>query len=108
MGADKNSVEPCKIADVLGEYARKLEPIQKRCMSVGDAWEQILPPTLRDHCRIVALTGGCLKVAVDDSSSYMCELQWCRVELLKELQRLCPGAAVRRLQFTVGGTNGGN
>ncbi len=107
MGADNNR-EPMKIADVLGDYAKRLEPIQQRCMSVSDAWEQVLPPALREHCRIVALTGGCLKIAVDDSSSYMCELQWCRVELLKELQRLCPGAAVRRLQFTVGGTHGGN
>ena len=106
MGAD-NNLEPCKIADVLGDFAKKLAPIQQRCMSVGEAWNQILPEALRQHCRIVAFSGGCVKVAVDDSSSYMCELQWCRVELLKELQRLCPGAAVRRLQFVLGGTNGG-
>jgi hypothetical protein len=105
MGADKN-IEPSRIADLLGDYAKRLEPIQQRCMSLGDAWEQILPAALREHCQIVAITGGCLKVAID-SSSYMCELQWCKVELLKELQRLCPGAAVRRLQFTVGGTYGG-
>jgi hypothetical protein len=106
MGADNNR-EPCRIADALSDYAKRLAPIQQRCMSVGEAWEQALPTALREHCRIVAITGGCLKVAVDDSSSYMCELQWCKVELLRELQRLCPGAAVRRLQFTVGGTNGG-
>ena len=105
MGADKN-VEPCRIADVLSDYAMRLAPIQQRCDSLSDAWEQILPAPLREHCRIVAITSGCLKVATD-SPSYMYELQLCKIELLKELQRLCPGAVVRRLQFTMGEIYGG-
>ena len=104
MGADTNR-EPCKLADAVGDFAKRLEPIRRRSESVGEVWEQLLPETLREHCRIVAINGGCLKVATD-SASYMYELQLCKLELLKELQRLCPGAAVRRVQFTMGGVYG--
>jgi len=51
---------------------------------------------MRRHCRVVSVTGGSVRVAVD-AASYMYELQLCKAELLAELQRLCPGAAVRRI-----------
>ena len=104
MGANRNT-EPCKLSDVLGDFPKRIEPIRRRSESVGEVWEQLLPAPLREHCRIVAINGGCLKVATD-SASYRYELQLCKAELLKELQRLCPGAAVRRVQFTMGGVYG--
>ena len=86
------------MGDVASGLVAGLAPLQQRCDSVGQAWEQVLPPSLRDHCRIGGLRGGCLRIAVD-GASYMYELQLCKTELLKELQRLCPGVGLHRMQI---------
>jgi hypothetical protein len=71
-----------------------------RCDSVSEALERLLPATMRDHCRLAEISGGSVKIAVD-SASYMYELQLCKAELLEELQRVCPGAGVRRITVTM-------
>ena len=102
MGAER-TLEPCKIADALGGFIQKITPLQKRSTSLVEAWDQILPDPLREHCRIVSIKGGSLKVSAD-SASYMYELQLCKTELLSELQRLCPGARLYRMQFIMSGS----
>ena len=86
------------MGDIASGLLAGLTPVYERCHSVGDAWGEVLPPTLRAHCRLEGLKGGCLRVVVD-AASYMYELQLCKAELLKELQRLCPGAGLHRLQI---------
>jgi len=61
----------------LGEVARRLmveqiSPRQSRFGMVADAWSEILPDELGEHCGIVEVTGGLLKVKVD-SPAYMYE-----------------------------------
>jgi len=68
---------------------------------VADAWSEILPDELGEHCGIVEVTGGLLKVKVD-SPAYMYELQLCGSELLDELRRRCPRARLTRIKFAVG------
>jgi hypothetical protein len=104
MNGSSRAVEPCKLADAIGDFVERLAPMPERCDSVTQAWENVLPAALRKHCRIESVTGGCVKVAVD-GASYMYELQLCKAELLTELQRLCPGASLRRL--TVAMARGG-
>jgi len=96
VNANPRAVEPCKLGDVVGDFVERLAPLHASCGSVTQAWEMLLPAAMRKHCRIESITGGSVRVAVD-SASYRYELQLCRGELLAELQRLCPGAGLRRI-----------
>jgi hypothetical protein len=91
--------EPCRIGDVVGSFVETLAPVHARCDSVSEALASLLPPTMRDHCRLDGVSGGSLKLVVD-GASYLYELQLCKAELLLELQQLCPGAGLRRIQIT--------
>lgn len=102
MSGNSRMLEACKLGDAIGDFVERLAPLHARCESLTQAWETVLPATLRQHCRIESTTGGSLKVVVD-AASYMYELQLCKGELLAELQRLCPGAAVRRIVLATAG-----
>jgi len=89
----------------LGEVVRQLmaeqiSPRQARLCEVAEVWDRLLPGSLHEHCEIVDISRGLLKVEVD-SPSYLYELQLCSEELLEELQRQCPGARVTRIKFVV-------
>ena len=87
----------CRIGDLASDFVERLSPVSTRYDSVAQAWGSLLPEALRAHCRIAGVSNGCLKVAAD-GSSYMFELQLCKAVLLRELQRVCPGARVRRIE----------
>ena len=83
-------------------------PVMENCVaqqllyeSVIGMWDRLLPANLRQHCKITYISGGQLKVAVD-SSSYIYELQLCSSEILKELQKKCPQAHIKKIKFVAG------
>lgn len=76
-------------------------PQQTRFGLIAEAWSQLLPAELCQHCRIAGVSGGKLRVIVD-SPSYMYELQLLSCELLKELALECPQARIQEIKFTVG------
>jgi len=88
--------EPCMMGELVSDFVERLTPVQKQAHSVIEAWENLLPEGLRTHCRIAGVSNGCLKIEVD-GSSYMYELQLCKATLLRELQRLCATARIRRI-----------
>ena len=79
----------------------QISPRQARFDAVTEAWRQVLPAELCQHCEVTDISGGQLKVQVD-SPSYKYELQLCSPELLKELQRQCPKARLTKIKFVVG------
>jgi len=89
--------DACRMGDLVSHLVERLSPVCSDYDSVAEAWAGLLPDALRAHCRIAAVSKGCLKVAAD-GSSYMYELQLCKAVLLRELQRLCPAARVRRIE----------
>ncbi len=97
MGRAKSN-ELCRMGDLASGFVAGLAPVCERCDSVGQAWEQVLPPGLRTHCRLEGFKRGCLRIGVD-TASYMYELQLCKAELLEELQRLCPGTGLHRVHI---------
>jgi hypothetical protein len=99
MGKEKNK-DVCKLGELLPGFVRALGPLHERFDSVAEAWEGLLPDNLRSHCRLGSFSGGCLRVLAD-GSSYIYELQLCKAVLLRELQRLCPGARVRRIEVAM-------
>ena len=102
MAGRDRKADPTLMAETLGAFVERLAPVQRRCDSVHAALEGLLPPTMRGHCRLGGVSGGNVKLVVD-SASYMYELQLCKSELLMELQRLCPGAGLRRIQVAMTG-----
>ncbi len=100
MGAAKNR-DACRLGDLLPGFVHALGPVQGRFDSVAEAWEDLLPGNLRSHCRLGSFSDGCLRI-IADGSCYLYELQLCRPVLLRELQRLCPGARVRRIDVAMG------
>jgi hypothetical protein len=100
MGTEKRT-DACKLGELLPEFVRALGPVHNRFDSLAEAWEGLLPDNLRSHCRLGSFSGGCLKI-VADGSCYLYELRMCTGELLRELQRLCPGARVRRIDIGMG------
>ena len=96
----RRAPEPCRIGDVVSGFVQRLEPLHDRYDSVAEAWDGLLPDALRAHCRIAGVTNGCLRVAAE-GSSYLYELQLCKPVLLRELQRLCPAARIRRIDVAM-------
>ncbi len=93
----------------LGEVTRELmekriSPQQARFGSIPEIWNQLLPDELRRHCKIAGISGSQLRVLVD-LPAYKYELQLCSSELLSELQRQCPRAHIKKIQFVVGSLN---
>lgn len=98
----KGAVEPCPIGEVVAGFVERLGPVPARCDSVREALEHLLPPPMRDHCHLGEISGGCIKLVVENAS-YVYELQLCKAELLEELQRVCPGAGLRRIHVVMAG-----
>ncbi len=100
------SREAKKLGEVVSEYITQRIGPRQLCFSiVAEAWDDVVPNELRAHCILTDLSEGRLKVAVD-SPVYLYELQLCRDELLKEIQRRVRGKTkviqpVRQLKFTV-------
>jgi len=91
-----------RLGDTLCELMEsRISPRQCRFRAVVEVWSQVLPSALREHCELVDISGGQLKVQVD-SSPYKYELQLCSSELLEELRRQCPQARLTRIKFVVG------
>ena len=99
MGEEKHR-DVCRLGDLLPQCVGALGPVHDRFESVADAWDGLLPEHVRSHCRLGSFSNGCLKV-VADGSSYIYELQLCKAVLLTELQRVCPGARVQRIEVAM-------
>lgn len=94
------TAEACKIGDLISGFVDRLSPVHSQYDSVAQAWENLLPGNLRAHCRIGGVGNGCLKLLAD-GSSYLFELQLCKAVLLRELQRVCPAAKIRRIDVAM-------
>ncbi len=94
--------DPMRMADLVDALVAQLTPMPQRTDSLVEALSTLLPPGLAAHCQLGGISGGSIKLLVD-GASYMYELQLCKVELLDQLQRLCPGAGLRRIQIAMAG-----
>ena len=91
-----------KLGDIVKDYIGSwVSPQQTRFELMARQWNQLLPVGLREHCKIVDICGGQMKVLVD-SSPYMHELRLCSPELFAEMQQRCPKARIKKIKFAVG------
>jgi len=93
---------PSRLFDVVRQLLEeRIGPRQDVFACVSQLWEELLPETLRQHCRLDGISGGCLKVLVD-SPCYMHELRFLSESLLDELNRSCPKARITRIKTALG------
>ena len=91
-----------RLGDVVEQLMEaEISPRQSRFAAAAEAWSQLLPAELAEHCKIAGIFGGRLKVEVD-SPSYLHELRLCSYELLAELQQNCPRARIKEIKFVIG------
>ena len=66
--------------------------------SVVDAWQEVLPGGFYNHCNLVGISGGVLRLEVD-SGTYMHELRLMSKDLLEHLQERCPRAGIKKISL---------
>ena len=91
-----------RLGEAVMEFVEKrVSPRQSRFGLVSEVWRQILPAELLQHCEIVDISGGRMKVAAD-CPMYANELRWCAAEIVGELAQRCPQARIREIKCVVG------
>ena len=91
-----------KLGDILqGFLENYIDPQQRKIEPLLRVWNNLLPTQLGSHCRIVDLSGRQLSVAVD-SAAYRQELSWCSQEIIRQLEKLCPAAKVKKIKIIIG------
>ncbi|MHC4237408.1 MAG: DciA family protein, partial [Planctomycetota bacterium] len=65
-----------------------------------DAWEAVVPPTLKRFCRLDKRAGNTLFVQAQPGP-YMHQLQMLSGELLEQIQRAAPRCGIRKIRVTV-------
>lgn len=100
--SEKKSGKTAKIGDVAEQLMNKrISPRQAKFGAVLEAWGQLLPAELREHCSIASVSSGQIR-AIADSPSYVHELRLCSNELLEQLQRQCPAARITKIKVGIG------
>ena len=71
----------------------------KRNAAVVDAWDEIIGRGLGEHCRLVSISGGVLRLEVE-AGPYMHEVKLMSSELLERLRGKCPTAGIRKIKMS--------
>jgi len=69
--------------------------------SVAEAWKQLLPNELYNHCTIAGISAKVLKVVVEPGP-YMHEMQLLSQELLEHLRSQCRGCRITKIKLLPG------
>ena len=73
---------------------RKLEKNAK----IVDAWNELIPAGLEDHCRLKSIESGVVELEVD-AGPYMHELRLMTKDLLEHLREMCGRTSVKRIKL---------
>ena len=80
----------------------KVFPRQKKFSGLSQAWEELLPTELVEHCCLDSLQAGKLKVLVD-SSSHLFEMNLLVKEgLVDHLRQKCPQSGLSEINLVRG------
>jgi len=91
-----------KLGNVINELLeKKISPLQGRLALITELWERLVPAELRQHCRIVGISGSLLNVLAD-SPSFASELRWYSQNILGEIKQQCPKARIKDIKCVIG------
>ena len=78
------------------KYVNRRQPELNKNATIMEAWRQLLPAQLYEHCSVDRIVSGNLYIEVD-TGAYMHELQMMSSELVEQLQRLCRYGGIKRI-----------
>ena len=85
-----------RLGPTVQAYLDKRESRLKKNCSVVDVWHQVLPQELYDHCGLIGILGGTLRVEAEPGP-YMHEMRMLSDELVEHLRNRCRWAGVKRI-----------
>jgi len=94
-----------RLGTAAGSYLDRRNKQFRKNASVTDAWKQLLPEELYNHCTLVGISAKVLRVAVEPGP-YMHEMQLLSEELLERLRSQCRGCAITKIKFLPGSGTG--
>jgi len=94
------------LAAAASSYLDRRDKLFRKNVSVVQAWKQLLPEELYNHCKLVGISAKVLRVAVEPGP-YMHEMQLLSEELLEHLRSQCKGCGITKIKFLPGTNTGG-
>jgi hypothetical protein len=78
----------------LGANLRRL----KESAKIVDAWQELLPDEMMEHCSISKIKNGVIEVEVD-SGAYMHEMRLMSGELVEHLRDICGQGKIKKIKL---------
>jgi hypothetical protein len=101
-GDSRKKKEAFLLGDVLGQVMKeRLSARHEQSIQLKNAWDEVLPQELSEHCRIESFSAGKLTVVVD-GPGYMHELRLCKKELCNEMNARLSGMRIREIKPAIG------
>ena len=95
--------EPAKIGDLLPGVLRSLRPKRRGLLkSVRAAWPEIVGKKVAARSRIASLNEGVLRIELESAPLKQHLSTFKNVEILKELKKRFPNAALSGIRYAVG------
>ncbi len=80
-----------------GVMKRNIEPRYRECGAVVDAFIEMIPQALAEHCRIAGVEKGVITITAD-LPCYLHELRICSDELLRHIRQRSPQVRIKRIR----------
>jgi hypothetical protein len=94
--------------ELVSFFKNAVQKRQTKLAKIAECWNQIIPPTLSEHCSLESLNRGTLTVLVD-SSPHLYQLKEVLLAgLEKQLQHNCKSAGLRKVSLKPGRWYEGN
>ncbi len=88
--------------EMIGFFKQSVAKRQVKLVQIAEAWQQLVPQMLNEHCALESLNRGTLAVLVD-SSSHLYELkQLLLAGLQDQLMLACRAAGLRKINLRPG------
>jgi hypothetical protein len=97
----KRKDEVSLLGDLVTDMQGRLGERYELSVKLEQAWSEILPAGLLEHCRLDEVSAGVLKVKAD-GPGYMHELRLCKRQLCDALNKAVPGLKIRDIKTFVG------
>ncbi|MFA5424686.1 MAG: DUF721 domain-containing protein [Phycisphaerae bacterium] len=97
----KHRDDVSQLGDLLGDMVGRFGERHELTVKLEQAWSEILPAGLSEHCRLDEVSAGVLKVNVD-GPGYMHEIRMCKRQLCDALNKAVPGLKIRDIKTNIG------
>jgi hypothetical protein len=88
--------------ELLNFFKQNIQKRQTKLGMISEAWAQLIPDLLQDHCCLDGFSAGTLRVVVD-SSSHLYELKQLLLSgLQKQLLIACKSAGLKKINLKPG------